>query len=193
GKQKDGAEKFYSVEEVKNNIPLLSKKNAEGRDIYITPITLDYHYIVVDDLTPETHKEMLANGYSPNLVQESSRDNYQAIFRVPKTTDEKDREIANKVVVGLNKRYGDENFTGVSHPFRMAGFSNKKPTRNNFFTRLISSSANACQRVITLLKQELDKVIKEREEAKQAYQNAKVQQPKQISLEEERLRKIASV
>ncbi|EJG1698312.1 relaxase/mobilization nuclease domain-containing protein [Vibrio parahaemolyticus] len=193
GKQKDGTEKFYSVEEVKNNIPLLSKKNAEGRDIYITPITLDYHYIVVDDLTPETHKEMLANGYSPNLVQESSRDNYQAIFRVPKTTDEKDREIANKVVVGLNKRYGDENFTGVSHPFRMAGFSNKKPTRNNFFTRLISSSANACQRVITLLKQELDKVIKEREEAKQAYQNAKVQQPKQISLEEERLRKIASV
>ncbi|NMS23992.1 DNA-primase RepB domain-containing protein, partial [Vibrio parahaemolyticus] len=139
GKQKDGAEKFYSVEEVKNNIPLLSKKNAEGRDIYITPITLDYHYIVVDDLTPETHKEMLANGYSPNLVQESSRDNYQAIFRVPKSTDEKDREIANKVVVGLNKRYGDENFTGVSHPFRMAGFSNKKPTRNNFFTRLISS------------------------------------------------------
>ncbi|MDW3081837.1 DNA-primase RepB domain-containing protein, partial [Vibrio sp. 1403] len=104
GKQKDGTEKFYSVEEVKNNIPLLSKKNAEGRDIYITPITLDYHYIVVDDLTPETHKEMLANGYSPNLVQESSRDNYQAIFRVPKTTDEKDREIANKVVVGLNKR-----------------------------------------------------------------------------------------
>lgn len=193
GKQKDGTEKFYSVEEVKNNIPLLSKKNAEGRDIYITPITLDYHYIVVDDLTPETHKEMLANGYSPNLVQESSRDNYQAIFRVPKSTDEKDREIANKVVVGLNKRYGDENFTGVSHPFRMAGFSNKKPTRNNFFTRLISSSANACQRVITLLKQELDKVIKEREEAKQAYQNAKVQQPKQISLEEERLRKIASV
>ncbi|EHL0150996.1 relaxase/mobilization nuclease domain-containing protein [Vibrio parahaemolyticus] len=193
GKQKDGTEKFYSVEEVKNNIPLLSKKNAEGRDIYITPITLDYHYIVVDDLTPETHKEMLANGYSPNLVQESSRYNYQAIFRVPKTTDEKDREIANKVVVGLNKRYGDENFTGVSHPFRMAGFSNKKPTRNNFFTRLISSSANACQRVITLLKQELDKVIKEREEAKQAYQNAKVQQPKQISLEEERLRKIASV
>ncbi|MDF5657724.1 DNA-primase RepB domain-containing protein [Vibrio parahaemolyticus] len=193
GKQKDGAEKFYSVEEVKNNIPLLSKKNAEGRDIYITPITLDYHYIVVDDLTPETHKEMLANGYSPNLVQESSRDNYQAIFRVPKSTDEKDREIANKVVVGLNKRYGDENFTGVSHPFRMAGFSNKKPTRNNFFTRLISSSANACQRVITLLKQELDKVIKEREEAKQAYQDAKVQQPKQISLEEERLRKIASV
>ncbi|HCG7195306.1 TPA: relaxase/mobilization nuclease domain-containing protein [Vibrio parahaemolyticus] len=193
GKQKDGTEKFYSVEEVKNNIPLLSKKNAEGRDIYITPITLDYHYIVVDDLTPETHKEMLANGYSPNLVQESSRDNYQAIFRVPKSTDEKDREIANKVVVGLNKRYGDENFTGVSHPFRMAGFSNKKLTRNNFFTRLISSSANACQRVITLLKQELDKVIKEREEAKQAYQDAKVQQPKQISLEEERLRKIASV
>ncbi|MBE3830700.1 relaxase/mobilization nuclease domain-containing protein, partial [Vibrio parahaemolyticus] len=89
GKQKDGTEKFYSVEEVKNNIPLLSKKNAEGRDIYITPITLDYHYIVVDDLTPETHKEMLANGYSPNLVQESSRDNYQAIFRVPKSTDEK--------------------------------------------------------------------------------------------------------
>lgn len=193
GKQKDGTEKFYSVEEVKNNIPLLSKKNAEGRDIYITPITLDYHYIVVDDLTPETHKEMLANGYSPNLVQESSRDNYQAIFRVPKSTDEKDREIANKVVVGLNKRYGDEKFTGVSHPFRMAGFSNKKPTKNNFFTRLISSSANACQRVITLLKQELDKVIKEREEAKQAYQDAKVQQPKQISLEEERLRKIASV
>lgn len=191
GKQKDSEERFFTANEVKEKIPLLSKKNAEGRDIYITPITDSYHYIVIDDLTPDSKRELLSNGYNPTLIQESSKDNYQAIFRVPKTGDKDDRQVANKIVVGLNRKYGDANFTGVSHPFRMAGFSNKKQGKNNYFTQLISTSVNACGRVITLLKQEFEKVVKEREEA--AAIKAEKPRERTESLEQERLRLIASV
>lgn len=191
GKQKDLPEKFFTVSDVKKKIPLLSKKNAEGREIYITPITDNYHYIVIDDLTLTTYKELLSNGYKPNLVQESSKDNYQAIFRVPKLDDKDDRQIANKIVVGLNRKYGDANFTGVSHPFRMAAFSNKKQGKNNYFTRLISVSVNVCERIIALLKQELDRVTYGRKEVAVI----KVEKPREPleSLEQERLKLISSV
>lgn len=189
GKSKDG-EKFFNADEVKAKIPLLSKKNAEGRDIYITPRALNHHYIVLDDLTPGSYKEMLGNGYKPNLVQESSKDNYQAIFRVPMSGDKDDRKIANKIVVGLNKKYGDPKFTGVEHPFRMSGFSNKKATRNNFFTQLITSAEKACERIISLLNQELNKVIKQRE-AKKA--NEKPLKKVALDYEQERIDKMNSV
>lgn len=40
-------------------------------------------------------------------------------------------------MVEINGKYGDPKFSGVIHPFRMAGFSNKKANRNNFITKVI--------------------------------------------------------
>lgn len=105
-----------------------------GFDIYITPIDTKNNYLVVDDLTEENLKEIKGFYTSPTLVQQSSENNFQAIYKLPK--DVADQQTANKIVSYLNKKYGDPKFSGAVHPFRMAGFSNKKAGKNNAFTTI---------------------------------------------------------
>ncbi|HCE4710106.1 TPA: relaxase/mobilization nuclease domain-containing protein, partial [Vibrio parahaemolyticus] len=155
-------ERFYSHEQVEEQIPLMRQKNAQGYDIYITPIDEGHHFIVVDDLTTQQHMAMMKEGYKPNLVQESSKDNRQAIFKIPKQGEPDEQQAANAVVVQLNREYGDKNFSGVVHPFRMAGFSNKKSGRNNAFTRILSRSFEACLRVSETLKHHIETAKQQR-------------------------------
>lgn len=154
-------ERFYSHQQVEEQIPLMRQKNAQGYDIYITPIDEANHYIVVDDLTTQQHMAMMKAGYKPTLVQESSKDNRQAIFKIPKGGDD-EQQAANNVVVSLNREYGDKNFSGVVHPFRMAGFSNKKAGRNNAFTRILSRGFEACLRVSETLKHHIETAKQQR-------------------------------
>lgn len=155
-------ERFYSHQQVEEQIPLMRQKNAQGYDIYITPIDEANHYIVVDDLTTQQHMAMMKEGYKPSLVQESSKDNRQAIFKIPKQGEPDEQQAANAVVVELNREYGDKNFSGVVHPFRMAGFSNKKTGRNNAFTRILSRSFEACLRVSATLKHKIETAKQQR-------------------------------
>lgn len=155
-------ERFYSHQQVEEQIPLMRQKNAQGYDIYITPIDEGHHFIVVDDLTSSQHMAMMKEGYKPNLVQESSKDNRQAIFKIPKQGEPDEQQAANAVVVELNREYGDKNFSGVVHPFRMAGFSNKKTGRNNAFTRILSRSFEACLRVSETLKHHIETAKQQR-------------------------------
>ncbi len=155
-------ERFYNHQQVEEQIPLMRQKNAQGYDIYITPIDEGHHFIVVDDLTSSQHMAMMKEGYKPNLVQESSKDNRQAIFKIPKQGEPDEQQAANAVVVELNREYGDKNFSGVVHPFRMAGFSNKKAGRNNAFTRILSRSFEACRRVSETLKHKIETAKQQR-------------------------------
>ncbi|MCR9684247.1 DNA-primase RepB domain-containing protein [Vibrio antiquarius] len=155
-------ERFYSHQQVEEQIPLMRQKNAQGYDIYITPIDEGHHFIVVDDLTTQQHMAIMKEGYKPNLVQESSKDNRQAIFKIPKQGEPDEQQAANAVVVELNREYGDKNFSGVVHPFRMAGFSNKKAGRNNAFTRILSRSFEACRRVSETLKHKIESAKQQR-------------------------------
>jgi hypothetical protein len=151
GKKSDGTEQFFTAQEVENKIPLLRRKNAQGRDIYITPIDSKHHYIVVDDLTPDTMKSLEIKGYQPCLIQESSKDNLQAILKIEKLDRPDEQQLANKIVKGINKLYGDPKFSGVIHPFRMAGFSNKKPSKNNVITKIIHVADILCKRATRIL------------------------------------------
>lgn len=134
-------ETFFTVEDLVHKIMELRTLNARGYDIYITPIDAKFHYIVVDDLTPETLAKLLADGYKPTLVQKSSLGNYQAILKVEKLDHKHEQSFANAVVLELNKQYGDPKFSGVVHPFRLAGFSNKKPGRSNAFTQVVQEKS----------------------------------------------------
>lgn len=136
GKNKDGSEKFFTKQEVEKKISELRAKNAQGYDIYLTPIDEKFHYVVIDDIKTE-NIQTVKDKYQPCLVQSSSNDNYQAIIKVSKSNHREEQKIANKLVVELNTRFGDPKFSGVVHPFRMAGFSNKKTGRNNFITRVV--------------------------------------------------------
>lgn len=136
GKQRDGTEKTFFYHEVEEKIPELRAKNAQGYDIYITPMDSNYHYMVIDDIKAE-NLQKVKDEYSPCLIQSSSENNFQAILKVKKEKHRDEQSIANKVVVEINSKYGDPKFSGVVHPFRMAGFSNKKANKNNFITKVI--------------------------------------------------------
>jgi hypothetical protein len=153
GKQKDGGEIQYTANQVESLIPQLRQKNATGYDIYITPLDPNNHYLVVDDLTTDKLAELKKETQlSPCLIQESSENNYQAIIKAEKENHPKEQSLANQLVQRINKKYGDANFSGVIHPFRMAGFSNKKPGRNNVFTRVIEATGRICGHATDLLK-----------------------------------------
>ena len=161
GKSKDpkGDETFYDAAAVEKMIPTLRAKNARGFDIYITPIDPKFHYIVIDDLKPAIVDQLKADGYTPCLVQESSKDNVQAVIKVAREDRKDEQKIANQIVVDLNKKYGDPQFSGVIHPFRMAGFSNKKPNKANAFTRVLEALGAVCRKtgeILSFLRKKTD-------------------------------------
>jgi hypothetical protein len=129
GNRQDGSKTFFSVEDVESWMPLLAGRNAEGWDIYCTPIDPTCHHIVLDDATEETLRAFQAEtGIRPSWVQQSSPGNLQAIVLATKIEATRaEQSAANQVVMDLNRRFGDPSFSGVVHPFRMAGFCNAKP------------------------------------------------------------------
>ena len=151
GKHKDADERFFSPDEVEKTIPQLRWRNAIGYDIYITPIDPAHHYLVVDDMTSTTFQSLREAGYAPCLVQESSPGNFQAIIKTPKLVNPNEQTVANKLVQKLNLEFGDPKFSGVIHPFRMAGFANKKPGKKSPFTKIVEASQKICATASQLL------------------------------------------
>lgn len=140
-KQKDGTEATWTADEVKAQIPSLEYWNARGFDIYITPMDDAYHHILIDDLTAVGVEHLKSAGFSPCLVQVSSDNNFQAILRVPKAEVSPDEQsAANILLQRLNSLPdgcgGDRAISAPRHPFRMTGFNNKKPSRNNVQTKI---------------------------------------------------------
>lgn len=158
GKSKDGSERFFSRADVDRLLPKLSRENARGYDIYVTPIDTAHHFILIDDMRDDAVKQLRADGFEPCLVQQSSHDNWQAVVKVPKAENE--QKQANELVVELNRRYGDPNLSGVVHAFRMAGFSNKKPGRGNAFTRVVEAVQRVCTKATSMLTAIKDRVEK---------------------------------
>jgi hypothetical protein len=136
GKQKEKNERFFTAKEVEDKIAFLAGKNAQGYNIYITPISENEHYCVLDDTTMDGVNALYKKtGITPCLCQESSPGNWQAIYRIQGPSeksiwDTDERSIGNKIVQTLNQNYGDKKFSGVTHPFRLAGFANRKEKYN---------------------------------------------------------------
>jgi hypothetical protein len=151
GRGEDGAEKIYSADEITALIPYLSRQNLIGFDVYITPIDSAHHFILVDDTTLEKIEDMRSRGFTPALVQESSAGNVQAVFRVPRTDAPQEQKGANALMVQINKEWGDPKIMGAQHPFRMAGFSNKKTGRGDVFTRIIDAAGVVCEKAAAML------------------------------------------
>jgi len=152
GQGPEDTEKFYTKDEVKALIPKLSAKNAQGRNVFITPIDPENHYMVLDDSTQAQVDELRRHGFKPALTQESSPGNIQAIFKTPKLKSITEQKAANNVVQRLNMEFGDPNFTGVIHPFRMAGFTNPKPKHkdakgNSPFVQIKTAQGGTCERM----------------------------------------------
>lgn len=134
------AERFFGVDDVSAAIEGLRGENARGWNVFITPIDADHHYIVIDDVpTSDAVAALKAAGYSPCLVQRTSKKSIQCILRVPKLPGKNEQKHANKLVVAINQIHGDKEFQGVIHPFRLGGFCNKKKERDNEFTKILET------------------------------------------------------
>jgi len=154
GKKKDG-ETFYSPDDIKELIGQLRRFNAMGNDIYITPIDDNHHYVLLDDAIISGINELKNKGYYPVLVQESSANNLQAIYKADRKSSRKNEQAdANKMMSILNKEFGDKKISAVIHPFRMSGFTNAKPDREvagkRPFTRILETSSGSSKMSVWL-------------------------------------------
>jgi len=141
-------ERFWSASELISEMIIrdLTKKNMAGYDIYITPISLSHHHLVIDDVTQAKLEALLAGGYKPSLILASSEDNCQIILIVSKIGGPDEQSIANRLVRKINQEYGDIKFTGVVHPFRLAGFFNKKQGRGDAIATVLHAQQCICDR-----------------------------------------------
>lgn len=108
--------------------------NVRKHDIYIKAEVGNFYNVVVDDLTEEKINQLLQVA-SPTLVIFSSFDNYQVIFNLEKSSYSKSQ--ADFLTKKLNEKYGDPNFSGANHYFRLVGFHNKKQKNNNEKVELV--------------------------------------------------------
>lgn len=152
GKGEGGSERFWTGGEVEAMIPGLARPNSNGFDVYITPISDQRYWLVLDDSNPDRLAELRRDcGWTPALVQETSKHddgkaNLQAIFIA--TQRPGDREAANALIAEVNQQYGDPNFTVAVHPFRLAGFANKKPGKGSPFTVIHETGTSASDPVL---------------------------------------------
>lgn len=116
-------ETFFDRETLRNLIPFLRYRNNQGDNVFITPMDDHAQYILLDD-SKLSGQELLKRGFQPCVIQKTSWESTQAVFKVPKDLD---RSAVLSVFNELNKSIGDDEITGLRHPFRLAGFRNMKP------------------------------------------------------------------
>lgn len=148
-------ETLWTADEVSAQIPALEVWNARGYDIYLTPIDDRQHHVLLDDLTADG-VEFVKQNYNPCIICSSSEGNWQAVIRVPKMEKSSAEQSAgNLLMQRLNHLPdgcgGDKQISAVVHPFRMTGFRNKKPERNDFQSKIADWAPGQCERATALL------------------------------------------
>lgn len=152
---KDTPERFYSRAELVDLVPWLRFKNNTGDNIFITPMDDNAFYILLDDVKV-SQEELERQGFQPCLVQRTSWESEQMLFKVPKDLP---REVVLAVFNDLNRRMGDPEMTGLRHPFRLAGFRNMKPKHQHPdgarpFVEIVTAVNRFCTRCIDLVRQQ---------------------------------------
>jgi hypothetical protein len=155
GKQKDKVEKLFTKAEIIGLIPRLTRENARGGNVFITPIDDAVHHVLVDDLSASSLATLKTRGYAPAVTLETSPGNHQAIIKVPVSAGPK--EAANEWFKDLNRDLGDQKITGLIHPFRLAGFENRKekhqaPDGRFPFVHLVEAANRLCSRAVQLVR-----------------------------------------
>ena len=120
-------ERFFTAAEVIGLVPFLLTENANhrGYNIFITPFSEPVCYILLDDVLPQKMAELEGLRLTPQMLIESSPQRFQGIYLLPKEMATKDE--ANGLFRLINARHGDPKISGLTHPFRAAGFKNRKP------------------------------------------------------------------
>ena len=150
---------------------------------YYTAISSKHHFLLVDDASYDSLEKMVAKGFSPVVVIESSPNNFQAIIKVQKLGSVHDKDISNRLSEYLNRNFGDKNMLGAIHPHRAPGCENKKqkhkkPDGSYPVVKLVSTAnlPDGCSKALAL-----SRVIEEFLTARLAAAPAGVQASAQLS------------
>jgi hypothetical protein len=182
----EAQEKFYTAKEVEALLPRLSRENARGFDIYVTPIDQKNHYMLVDDLKGDALTRLKSDGYQPCLVMTSSAGNQQAILKMPKAERADEQSLAVKHAQAVNDKYGDADVVNIVQPFRMAGFANKKASRASEFTKIDEvKPGHICQHAndgLQAVRQKADDLATARAQEKAALEQRAAVEAKVLSI-----------
>lgn len=109
-------------------LPALTARNAGGADVYIEPDPDEPNGLVlVDDIDGVDVEEMDAAGLSPRIVVETSFKNLQAWLGFDRPLSGPERAAIGRF---LAFEYGADAMCAASrHLGRLAGFTNRKPSR----------------------------------------------------------------
>ena len=183
--KKNGETKGFTLDEVQQKIGEMIRLQKRGENIYVTPLSSQKHHILIDDMTSESVKRFLQDGFKPAAIIQSSPGNYQCILTITKLGSQFDKDVGNRLTERLNREYGDKKLCGCIHPHRIPGFQNKKPKHRKEdgtypTVQLIESHAIECQKAFNLSKkiaQEIEKQNQVREENKKFLQERITRHP----------------
>ena len=122
----------WSAEQVLRSTSFLRARNAAGYDIYIRPAPLPADMAeglsFVDDLNLQTTRRMAADGLPFAALIESSEGSFHGWIRI--SAEPIDRHLLSAAAKVIATRYGgDPHCADWRHFGRLAGFTNRKPTR----------------------------------------------------------------
>jgi hypothetical protein len=165
--RENGKSLGFITDALLDKIELMNNLNSRGENIYLTPLSDKYYFILVDDLSKENLEWFLKDGFKPCAILESSPENFQAILKIPK--NETENEIGNKLIRNLNQTYGDPNLAGVIHPHRAPGFYNQKEkykiNNESPSVNLVYVESTTCEKSIKLF-EEIKKELLSKEKEK---------------------------
>ena len=125
--KQNGITKGFTSAEIAERTAEMQRLGSRGENLYYTPLSEKKHHILIDDMDRTKLARLIADGYKPAAILESSPGNYQAILTIPKLGTAFDREVGNRLAERLNREYGDPKLSGVIHPHRAPGYENRKP------------------------------------------------------------------
>jgi hypothetical protein len=122
---RDGGIFTTTPEKLLARLPWLRAKNAQGWNINIRPV--GNHLTMLDDLTKDQVSALESSGYQPCVVVETSRANYQAWLDHGRDLSPDEATEFSRL---LARQHGaDIGAAGRRHAGRLAGFTNRKPSR----------------------------------------------------------------
>ena len=112
-------------ESIMRRLSWLRAQNVKGSNINVRPT--GNHLTLLDDLTQPQIYNLQNEGFEPCVVVETSPANFQAWLDHGRELDREEATLAARL---LAERFGsDPGAAGRRHAGRLAGFTNRKPTR----------------------------------------------------------------
>lgn len=128
GLTETGAFRGWTPDEVRAHMHEVVQTAEKDRcGTYITPLSTDTHYILIDDINSPEKLEK-SKIYSAALTVESSPGNRQAVLKIKADPDPAiAKKAANACAARINAECGDPAVRNGEQAWRLPGFANNKP------------------------------------------------------------------